>query len=233
MKTTIALAYYNSPLMLAKQMEYWRDYAQETKVIVIDDHSPIPALDVIKQYKQDVSCQIELYRINEDIYQNVYGARNLAFHVASDDDWIWIVDADHVVPQKSIKKFIDSNSTPFKHYYMPSRRSFVGSSSSILIHKHEDTFILTKETFWKTGGYDEDLVGYYYNGAARKFKDSLRKQAKEVRLRDEGGVSVLFYSAQMIHDASPIGEEDRTTNPHRISHDKKPSILKFTWERQL
>jgi len=49
---SIIIPYYNQPEMLAKQIEYWRDWPDKTEIVVVDDGSKKEAIDLRFDWKQ-------------------------------------------------------------------------------------------------------------------------------------------------------------------------------------
>lgn len=231
MKLTLILSYYEAPLMLKEQIKYWRKYSTDVRVIIIDDHSILYPAQSILENADTGLASVELYRIKHDIFQNTFGARNLGFHLAGDNEWLWNTDIDHVVPMESIKAFVDMQNSTKGYYYLPIREIVVDKQQTKLIQRHSDTFILTKETYWKTGGYDEDLTGFYFNGPAQRFRNALKHVAKGIPVNH--GVKTLFYSAEVISDASPITNQEKVRFIGISPFNKKPTVLKFDWERIL
>ncbi len=230
MKLTLVITYYEAPLMLREQVKYWKDYSKDVRIIIIDDHSVLyPAKLILNDV--DIEATVELYRIDQDIFQNTFGARNLAFHLADDGEWIWNTDVDHVVPWESIAAFLDMQCNTKGYYYIPAREIVLDTEETKVIQRHSDTFILTKELYWKTGGYDEDLTGFYFNGPATRFRNALKHIAKGVPVNH--GVKTLFYSTDLIKDASPISNQEKQRFIGISPFNKKPSVLKFNWERIL
>lgn len=235
-KLVIALSYYNAPLMLKEQIRHWQSYpeglANTVKVILIDDGSMIsPAEKELKNHPSNLT--VELYRITKDIEQNIWGARNLAFHIASVEKvkWVLCLDIDHVLPSRGLDGFSDIRSDLSREcYYNPARyeKSNIGMSS---IDSHRDSYLITPDMFWKVGGYDEDLNGYYYNGAAFKFRNGLSRVALKGNLSTK--MYTLFYPSSVIEDASPLENIDKKSFKGVHDYQKKPSVLNFEWERVL
>lgn len=235
MNLSLIISYYEAPEMLKEQIKHWEEYPPNVRIIVVDDHSiKHSAEPILIEYAGNVSCQVQLYRINQDIYQNTFGARNLGFHVVGEGEWVWNLDVDHVVPFESIQAFLDMQMSCKGCYYLPAREEVLSNVPKTVtkeIQRHSDTFILTRETFWKTGGYDEDLIGYYFNGAATKFRQTLKSIAKGVTVNH--GVKTLFYPAGIIGDASPINSMEKKRYLGIQHPNKKPSVLQFQWDRLL
>ena len=103
---TMVVPYYRQPNMLRKQLETWLSYPQEVyeafDFIVVDDCSPEPAADVIREFQktQRLPPRGHLYRIDKDVPWNRGMARNLGTKMA-ETPWILHVDTDHVLtPQR-------------------------------------------------------------------------------------------------------------------------------------
>lgn len=221
--------------MLQEQMKHWKTYVEElsslVKVILIDDGSMIhPAEHELN--KETFEIPIELYRIKKDIPQNTFGARNLAFHISSVEGskWVLSLDIDHVLPSRALEGFRQIKThLSSENYYLPVR--YIKEHSGIHpIGPHSDTFLSSPDLFWKVGGYDEDLTGYYYNGSALVFRRNLARISKAFGIDK---VYTIFYPSSIISDASPLRDEEKKAfkGPHEF--DKKPSVLNFEWERVL
>lgn len=233
-RLVIAISYYNAPLMLQEQIRCWQSYpehlAKQVKVILVDDGSMSHPAEKELQ-KHSIHIPVELYRITKDIPQNIWGARNLAFHIASVEwaEWVICLDIDHILPSRGLDGFSTSKPDLVKGvYYHPTRyqKEEVGMSQ---IHKHLDSYLMTPELFWKVGGYDESLTGYYYNGAALRFRTSLSKIAKGELLKK---MHTLFYPSSIVSDASPLEDVEKKSFKGVHTQDK-PSVLNFEWERVL
>ncbi len=170
---------------------------------------------------------ISLYRIKEDIFQNITGARNLAFTQA-EEGWVWSTDIDHVIPAESIKNFLDIELNP-KYYYSPARRLMKSlDGKSELIRRHGDSYIITRKMFWEVGGYDEQYTGYYYNGPYFLFRKALQQESKKVELDD---VYALLFGPDVITDASPLLHQKKTRLEYISHYSERADPLQFEWEK--
>ena len=234
-KLVLALSYYNTPLMLAEHIKTWEQYPDELvekiKIILVDDGSMThPAEKELKLFNLKVT--VELYRITKDIPQNIYGVRNLAFHIASVEGakWVMCTDLDHVLPSRGLDGFHEvKGGLTSDNYYSPYRYG-KDRNGIYPMSRHLDTYVMSPELFWKTGGYDEDLTGYYYNGAALYFRKKLNQISLGVPLPK---VYTIFYSSDIVSDASPLSSVEKKVFTGEYSEKKKPSVLNFEWERVL
>lgn len=160
---TVVYPYYDQPQWLMKQVEALR-HADDTSlvlqgrlsVIVVDDGSPRwSARDTLVKHGQAWGDFLRVFRIQQDIPWNWLAARNIGAHHAA-GDWLLLTDLDHRIPQQTLIEC-----TWGRHntnlIYAFSRREHTGEA----IPPHSASFFLTKEMFWKVGGYDETLSGHY------------------------------------------------------------------------
>lgn len=230
---TIAMPYYNCPMMLERQIEEWCQYPSDrVQIIVIDDgSSDLPASPVFK--RSDLSnINILLYRIEPDIAWNWEGTRNLAFHIA-EPGWVFSTDMDHVIPVDSIKRLL-SMELNTACYYVPMRYEAVGKKGKVPMKRHTDTFIMTKDLYWKAGGMDEDFAGWY--GLSTTM---FRRQLNEISARwtlDE--VYMVWYGKQIEDAQCSLGRQgskyDALLNPVLVKKSKQKynpkNPLRFDWQ---
>lgn len=172
---SLVLTYYRQPRMLAEHMRQWAHYPQGfrdiTELIVIDDGSPEPAVDVIGRITWPDAIRPRVFRILENIPWNYLGARNLGATVAC-GQWMLRLDLDHVLPFQSANALIDvlPNLDPARWYKLRRFRRGIADATrnkdSIPrdaeygeIKPHVDTFLCTPALFCASGGYDEDYCG--------------------------------------------------------------------------
>lgn len=226
---TLAITYYNAPMMLVEQMREWEKYkGLPVRVLLIDDGSKdAPAEIILNNCGLDF---VDLYKIEEDIYMNAVGARNLAFHIA--EDWVIQLDIDHIMPVDSLERIINQFKIP-DEYYIPNRKRATKLGTRPLLSRHSDSFVLHRDLFWSVGGYDEDLREYYYSGACFLFRQALKRSSAEmVNLED---VYIHFFGSNVIEDASPllqypIKEKYYGTKTYHFKPDKS-NQLQFTWSK--
>lgn len=236
---TITIPYYESPEMLKTHLNFWGEYpwplAGHFRAVVVDDASPrFPAKDVMKKLPL---FPVELYRIKQNIPWNHAGARNLAL-LNIPKGWVIITDMDHVFPIQSARELVRRNLDPNVVYY-PERYQATDSRTKERIKPHIDSFIMTRDTFWKIGGFDESLAGYW-NGPSMPFRKAVKRMCRTEELP---GVYLLRYGGNMAPDAS-VSQWGREGTKWDISTDKemkrkqrqairnyKPKTIQFEWER--
>lgn len=245
-KITITMPYYDAPEMLRKQIEYWRMYPAWAKeslsIILVDDGSPkYPAEDVLSEMGVPDFASFALYRIKEDIPWNHGGARNLAFTHA-DSGWCVLTDIDHVLPPESICSLMTAPLLE-QFVYKPMRFRMKGILNWDEINRHSDSFILTREMYWKVGGFDEDFSGYW-NGVSGPFRKALRRNAET---RELDCMHFLLFCNDTVDGASVDlgrkgskydilnGDVDRKkfNKIHRNGHYKPTNHLRFSWTQVI
>ena len=103
---------------------------------------------------------------------------------------------------------------------------------------HPNSFVVTRETYWKIGGYDEDFCGVY--GTDNLFKARAFRAARRERLP----VPLTRYWRELVPDASTTTlprKEGRPSNAKKMVERAKAErgeanvvkVLQFPWERML
>jgi len=168
---TISVTYYNEPKHLKEwinQKSIWDKMVMPIHLQIIDDGSQItPASEIIKEGATNIS----LYRVTEDLGFNSHGCRNLGMKVAP-TSWVILSDIDFIYPISTLNEILlDIENFKISHdrYY---QFKYINYESTTL-----NNFLVHKDTFWKTGGYDEEFVGMHYGD--RPFLANLDKFATE------------------------------------------------------
>ena len=173
---TIIFPYYRQPQMLAYQLAIWNIYPTEAQIILVDDGSPEPAIDVIVQHAHPELFQhMQLYRIVEDVPWNREEARNLGAGKAQ-TEWIVQLDLDHVLPVSSVQALLAYQSWRDRHYRFPRWRRGIADDTRRKdclkdecpygpIHPHMDSYLVRKEAYWQAGGYNEAFAGVLGGGS--------------------------------------------------------------------
>lgn len=186
---TMVVPYYRQPQMLRKQLETWNAYSKDVQYAidfaVVDDCSPEPAELTIRDYAYSNMGRlsdpgfIRLYRIDKDVPWNRGMARNLGTHVAT-TPWVLHVDTDHVLPPESAARLVEwmtDNDAIGRRWYR-FKRFRIGAAdetrkkdradpnaSFVEIHPHIDSYLCTREAFFKAGQYNEDFSGVLGGGS--------------------------------------------------------------------
>lgn len=243
---TIILPYYRNVEMLAVQIENFLKLPDSYNLVIIDDGSPEPALDCILKTAHYVD-RISVYRITTDIPWNRGGARNLGTHVAK-TDWIIHLDIDHVLLPESAWYLANKMATDRGRWYRfprwrvgkaddTRRKDKVDPECEFAeIHPHVDSYLCTKNLYWRNGGYDEDYSGCL--GGGTPFLQELEKISKPLLLPPE--VCLHVYTRSVIRDASDWSLSRDTTEfsmrkaKKRAAGNTKPkNPLRFGWEQVL
>lgn len=151
---TLIVPYYECPIFFARQLAHWQAYPealrQHLSVIVVDDGSPEhPAIVA------NPDPVVRIFRIHEDKRWNWIAARNIGAHRAS-DGWLLLTDMDHMVPTATLQAVICGVHLTDTIYGF-SRVEHTGAR----IEPHKNSWLMTREMFWRVGGYDETLSGHY------------------------------------------------------------------------
>lgn len=201
---TLILPYYENPQFLKTQIGWWNTFSETlrhyVRAIVVDDGSPsAPAEPIVKA--NPARIPLSLFRIGPDIRWNWLAARNIGAHHAK-DGWLLLTDIDHVLPASTAEALIYGKHDPAVVYAF-SRIEHTGEPAS----PHSASFFMTKQMFWKIGGYDETLSGFY--GTDGDYRRRLAKHAKIQILEDrlirheyQGDSSTTAYLRKQPEDSA-------------------------------
>lgn len=154
--------YYENPQTLSDQLGRLALLPHSIKahlsVIVVDDGSPDhPAEAIARQALDQLELPpLRLFRLAVDIRWNWLAARNVAMYHAP-EGWSALTDIDHAWPSETLAGLVGDRHDP-RCIYRFQRREL---KSGAPLLPHPNSFFITKETFWKVGGYDEELSGFY------------------------------------------------------------------------
>lgn len=223
---TLVWPYYENPLWLAVQLgklaKLPHSIKMHLRLIVSDDGSPKnPAEFVLREVGQPIPTR--LFRLDVDIRWNWLAARNLAMKHAG--GWCALTDIDHCWPQDTLAGFIVGRHDA-KIIYRLQRREHDGT----IIHPHPNTFFINVMTFWKVGGYDEALSGFY--GTDGDWRRRCAKAAQIKTLNDfverhehQGDSSTVDYLRKQPVDAGKKAIlRARAKDPRW-----RPKTLSFPW----
>jgi hypothetical protein len=199
---TLILPYYESPEFFKVQCEHLRhlpsDLAPYLTVIVVDDGSPTKPL---RLPDQPLTCKVRAFRIERDVPWNWLAARNIGAHYAA-DGWLLLTDMDHVVPNETLHAMVFGAHDPSIVYAF--HRS---EHTGVVANPHSASFFMTREMFWRIGGYDEALSGPY--GTDGVYRRELAKHARItlmshqlIRHEYQGDSSTTEYLRKQPQDAA-------------------------------
>ncbi len=226
---TLVLAYYENPFMLGRQMAALSMMEPSTKkglrLIVVDDGSPkAPARAM------ETGVPIEIYRMGLDVRWNQDACRNLGVDRAR-DGWILMTDIDHLVPEETIKRLLETDLDPDKVY----KFSRISEPDMAPYKPHPNSWLMTKAMFDRIGGYDERFAGYY--GTDGDFRDSVSRVAETVVLP----LTLVRVPREVTPDASTTTylrkQPEDAINIPRIKHERgqnpnwRPLRGLFPWTR--
>ncbi len=236
---TFVYSYYLNAGMLAVHYRAWSNYPESMKrkiaVVVVDDASPTHRAEDVP--RPDGLPDLRIFRVLEDVPWHQDAARNLGVSQA-EDDWILITDMDQLVPVTScagLLRTIEADATNDRpNAYVPAR---LNAPSLEPYKPHCNSYLLTKQIFWRAGGYDEDLCGCY--GTDGDFRRRLQQVAD---LQPLPAVPLIRHPRDFIPDASTTTLERRTEaariEKNRIFALKQlagtgPQVLQCAWEQVL
>lgn len=238
-KLTLVMPFYKNGGMLALQYETWvgwpEDVKERIRIILVDDGSPIPAVGVPRP---EGLPEVQIYRVNEDRQWHQHAARNLGAHVAP-DGWLLLTDMDHMLTAENAKALLESKLDEQTVYTLHRVEADTGEPTRGVNGEpkpHPNSFVMTREMFWRIGGYDEEFCGIY--GTDGLFRSRIRKTAAQKHL---GHVSLKRYWRDLIPDASTSAprKEGRTAGAKekviaaKIARGELDSVkvLQFEWCR--
>lgn len=230
--------------MLREQALEWLRYPEGMRVILVDDGSPEPAMDVILEVGH--TDRLLVLRILQDIPWNRGGARNLGAHVA-ETKWIVHVDIDHLLPAECAGQLLATDPDSRFWYRFPRyrrgradetrRKDAIPEDQEFgQIHPHIDSYLIRRDLYWKTGGYDEDYSGCL--GGGSPFLKRLQRMAP-VQILDKS-IFLCVYTRSVCTDASDTTLSRDTTEysnrrrqKEQTGNTKPKNPMRFKWERQL
>lgn len=143
--------------MLKVHLDTWNSYPPEIKhhihFILVDDGSR-PILNLDGQNINDL--ELDVYRINEDLYWNTPGARNLALLVA-DTRIVFLSDMDCLVTNDTAQAMLEYAPTMEMNarYFLGKRKK----DGTHMYFRERSALFMHKTAALKTGIFDEDFTG--------------------------------------------------------------------------
>lgn len=157
---TLIMPYYDNPDFLRVQFLHWAEFKREIRenmqVIIVDDCSQaVPASEIVSDCSGEDRARVRLFRIEKDVRWNWLAARNIGAQHAS-DGWLMMTDMDHMLPPGTAEALVYGHHDEGTIYRFM-RREWTGAN----IHPHPNSWFYTRAMYWRVGGHDEALSGYY------------------------------------------------------------------------
>ena len=199
MKLTLVYAYYKSPQMLRKHLEEWVLYPSEvlaqTEFIITDDCSSELGIETVLN-DVPAGLNIRIFKITKKVPWNWLACRNIGAKYAR-GEWIVLTDIDHMIQRKHIIKLYQAFKLLQKDFvYLFTR---IDAPNMTEYKPHNDSFLMTRNLFWKTGGYDEDLSGNY--GTSGRYRNRVfRLSNGHKRIK----IPLTRFPREVVPDASTV-----------------------------
>ena len=223
-RLTIITHVYNAQGPVDHQLALWKQYdpalLAQLDFLVIDDHSDTP-LQIDKG-----PLNLRLVRVDDDIDWNMPGCRNLAATLAA-TEWLLYFDVDNVASEAAIAKIVAA----LPRLDLQRLHVFRRTESGIDVEPHINSFLITRQGFWRAGGYDEDFSGHY------GFEDVLfrmmwRKHVgSEVLLTDIAFEQIAFRTSGLDRDTT---RNQALAQARAAAGMPKPrGMLRFGWHESV
>lgn len=241
---TLVMPYYENPGMLAKQYTEWERWPAEVQesimVILVDDGSQLVPADRVNRSLHLPGIQI--WRVDEDRPWHQHAARNLGAHVAP-DGWLLMTDMDHILTAENAESLLRRLPKMDAQAIYTLHRVEADTGEDTLNERgqkkpHPNSFVLTRELYWRIGGYDEDYCGVY--GTDSLFKRRAFAVGRKEHLKK---VALVRYWRDLITDASTNAPRKEGRDPNALERIRAAKIargepdtvkvLQFKWERVL
>lgn len=197
------ITYYNEPNWLIHWYKKFRLLYEQGHDIILniaDDGSLIsPASAFFKEYAP--MPNMHLFRVKEDLGFNSHGARNLLMNQTT-SDWNILSDIDRAFPKTTLINIInkENNLQKGRYYLFQELQKATHDGFS------HNEFLIHKNDFWKTGGYDEEYVNIHYGD--RDFLKALQYVVKKTTIQ-EWKVDYLRKARKVSYDINV----EKTTYP--------------------
>ena len=216
---SIIIPVLNSHEIFRRQLIHFKNMnlPDEVEIIIMDDGSDTPLTDEIGVKN------LRIIPTNDTRQWTSSIARNTAARLHAKGDYFLMTDIDYIIPKEAIYAglaftgdkmrfrrefaildengtFIQDEETLLKWGLLPERIK----SRGFKISPHPNNFVISKEVFWKIGGYDEELISKnpYPQGEDRHFKRDWSRllEKGEVKEFDFRPTIYMFPNGQFCGD---------------------------------
>lgn len=173
---SVNTTYYNEPKWLRwwyKTIKRLNAEGYDIMLNVCDDGSQREPASAFFE-KHAPTEKMRLFRVKEDIGFNSHGARNLLMKQTL-TDWNLMSDIDRRYPDDTLKGICEDESILEKGCYYSLIEMIIASPDEYSVND----YLVHREDFWKTGGYDEEFVNIHFGD--RFFLDALRYNTRRVK----------------------------------------------------
>jgi len=222
MKLSIIISVLNSPEIFRRQLIHWTrmNLPDEVEFIILDDGSDVPLKGEMRN--------LIIHPTNDKRPWTVELARNLGARMAR-GEYLLMTDIDYIIPRDAIDSALTltEDKMRFKRQFGVLDESGDFTQDFDVLRKygllesriegrgtnlppHPNNFVMRKETFWKLGGYQEDLVDRPYpNKGDTYFKRTWAKayDRGQVTMRVSRPTLFMFPNGQYCGDVdfNPLG----------------------------
>lgn len=175
-RLSVVLGYYNDAAPLARRVSEWKAYPapvlRQTEFVVVDDGSqtqPLTKAKVGALVTGAPGLRLVACRINRDVGWNNHGARNVGAFVAQGKTLL-MLDMDCVLTPAQMTVALAASLDLDGKTALYFARALV-TAPRVPIKPSPNMFLITRAAFWRMGGYNEDLTGFY--GTDKEFKSRM------------------------------------------------------------
>lgn len=192
---TCNVTYYNEPVWLRWWYKTFKRLHEDGVPFILaigdDGSQKAPAEEFFNKHLP--LPNMKLFKVVNDIGFNSHGTRNLLMKQTT-TQWNMLSDIDRHYGYSMFKYLTDNVSTFKVQHHYSFKEKIVASPDGYSVNE----YLVRKNDFWKTGGYDEEFVNIHWGD--RLFLDTLRRVSKRVLLPEHCFVKYVRKSREVIWD---------------------------------